>query len=255
MASTAVKERHPKGLMVLFFTEMWERFGFYTMLGIFTLYLDEYFHFTNKGEIYGNFLMFVYFTPVLGGWIADKMGFRRTILTGAVLMAIGYTLIAVPIPEPADSEVHVVAAEQVHEQNVADYEARYDAAQSAAQAADEKFEWHERRPEYEGPGRMARRTLFMVALLVLVAGNGLFKPNISVMVGNLYPEGSKLKDAAFNIFYMGINIGAWAAPLTAAYLRNNFGWSYAFGAAAVGMLLSIVIFQVFRKHIMQAEIA
>jgi POT family proton-dependent oligopeptide transporter len=87
-----------------------------------------------------------------------------------------------------------------------------------------------------------------------VAGNGLFKPNISVMVGNLYPDGSPLKDSAFNIFYMGINIGAWAAPLTAAWLRNTYGWSWAFGSAAVGMLISIVVFQVWRKHIMQAEI-
>lgn len=254
MAANAEKPRHPKGLAVLFFTEMWERFGFYTMLGIFTLYLDEYFHFTNKGEIYGNYLMFVYFTPILGGWIADRMGFRRTILTGAVLMAIGYTLIAVPLPEKPDIEARVAAAEQVHQQNVADYEARYEQEQQLAEQNDEKFEWHERRPEYEGPGRTSRRALFFAALVVLVAGNGLFKPNISVMVGNLYPEGSPLKDSAFNIFYMGINIGAWAAPLTAAWLRNTVGWSWAFGSAAVGMLFSIIIFQAFRKHIMQAEI-
>ncbi len=254
MAVNAEKPRHPKGLAVLFFTEMWERFGFYTMLGIFTLYLDEYFHFTNKGEIYGNYLMFVYFTPILGGWIADRMGFRRTILTGAVLMAIGYTLIAVPLPEKPDIEARVAAAEQIHEQNVADYEARYESEQQLAQENGDKFDWHERRPEYEGPGRTTRRALFFAALVVLVAGNGLFKPNISVMVGNLYPEGSPLKDSAFNIFYMGINIGAWAAPLTAAYLRNTVGWSWAFGSAAVGMLISIIIFQAFRKHILQAEI-
>jgi proton-dependent oligopeptide transporter, POT family len=251
----AEKPRHPKGLAVLFFTEMWERYGFYTMLGIFTLYLDEYFHFTNKGEIYGNFLMFVYFTPVIGGMIADRLGFRRTILTGAILMAIGYAMISIPLPETPEIEQTVVAAEQIHEQNVADYEARYDAAQDEAIATGGEFEWTEHRPEYEGPGRTSRRMLFFAALVVLVAGNGLFKPNISVMVGNLYPEGSPLKDSAFNIFYMGINIGAWAAPLTAAYLRNTMGWSWAFGSAAVGMLISIVVFQVWRKHIMHAEIA
>ena len=255
MAANALdKPRHPKGLAVLFFTEMWERFGFYTMLGIFTLYLDEYFHFTNKGEIYGNYLMFVYFTPVIGGMIADRLGFRSTILTGAVLMAIGYAMIAIPLPEKPDIDARVVAAEQIHAQNVADYEARYEETQSRAQETGEKFEWHERRPEYDGPGRTSRRALFFAALAVLVAGNGLFKPNISVMVGNLYPEGSPLKDSAFNIFYMGINIGAWAAPLSAAWLRSSLGWSWAFGSAAIGMLFSILIFHVFRRHVMTAEI-
>ncbi|MFO7653633.1 MAG: peptide MFS transporter [Candidatus Krumholzibacteriia bacterium] len=252
--TTEAKPRHPKGLSVLFFTEMWERFGFYTMLGIFTLYLDEYFHFSNKGEIYGNFLMFVYFTPIFGGMIADRVGFRRTILTGAVLMMIGYAMIAFPIPEEPSNEMVVRQREIAHEQTVTDFERRYEAAQAAAAATGEKFQWTEQRPVYEGPGRTSGRWLFFAALTVLVAGNGLFKPNISVMVGNLYPEGSPLKDSAFNIFYMGINIGAWAAPLTAAWLRNTVGWSWAFGSAALGMLFSIIIFQAFRRHVMQAEI-
>ena len=254
MAQAAQKVRHPRGLAVLFFTEMWERFGFYTMLSIFVLYLDEFFHFTNVGQIYGLYLAFVYFTPVGGGFIADRIGFRRTITMGAILMAIGYGLIAVPLAEKPEREAEVVAAEEQYAVVRADYEARYEAAREAATSAGTQLVWEETAPDYEGPGRTARRPLFIFALVILVIGNGLFKPNISVMVGNLYPEGSPLKDAAFNIFYMGINIGAFFAPLAAAGLRNNLGWSWAFGAAAVGMVASLLIFQIFRNHVLHAEI-
>jgi len=108
---------------------------------------------------------------------------------------------------------------------------------------------------YDGPERKKGRWIFFLGLLGICLGNGLFKPNISVMVGNLYEEGNPLKDSAFNIFYMGINVGALFAPLVAAYLRNNFGWPFAFGAAGCGMALSVLIFQVFKRHIAHAEIS
>ena len=243
------KSKHPKGLYVLFFTEMWERFGFYTMLAIFTLYLDEFFHFTNTGQIYGGFLALVYFTPIGGGYIADKvLGFRRTIALGAILMAVGYALIAVPVSQDPGNEVKVVAAEDSFKASKAAWEERSAAANKAGQ------EFKETSPTYSGPVRMDGRWLFFFALFVLIIGNGLFKPNISVMVGNLYQEGDPLKDSAFNIFYMGINIGAFFSPLAAAGLRNSHGWSAAFGAAALGMMVSLAIFLTFKKHIMHAEI-
>jgi POT family proton-dependent oligopeptide transporter len=224
------------------------------MLAIFVLYLDEYFHFRNVGQIYGLYLAFVYFTPILGGFIADQIGFRRAITAGAVMMAIGYGLIAVPLPESPEREQQVLTAEQQYQQVRQQYEARYEAAREAAQAAGVNLDWDEEAPEYDGPARTSRRPLFYLALVILILGNGLFKPNISVMVGNLYPEGSPLKDSAFNIFYMGINIGALAAPLAAAALRNSLGWSWAFGASALGMVFSLLIFQGFRRHILHAEI-
>ena len=248
-AQSGAKERHPKGLYVLFFTEMWERFGFYTMLAIFTLYLDEYFHFATPGAIYGGYLAAVYFTPIGGGWIADRfLGFRRTIMVGAVLMAVGYGLLAVKVPESPQVQQQVVAAEQAFQQARTEWQIRSD----AAKAQNLKFE--EPAPRYDGPGRHAGRALFFAALLVIILGNGMFKPNISVMVGNLYPEGSALKDSAFNIFYMGINIGAFFAPIAAAALRNTLGWNWAFGAAGVGMLVSLGIFRGFRSLIEHAEI-
>ena len=149
-------KNHPKGLYVLFFTEMWERFGFYTVMAIFIFYLGENFHWNDAttGNIYGLFLGGVYFTPLIGGWLADNvLGYSKTIITGALTLAVGYALMAVPTKEPI---------------------------------------------------------FLYFALVVVVLGNGLFKANISVLVGNLYShvDGS-MKDAAYNIFYMGINIGAF----------------------------------------------
>lgn len=203
-------KNHPKGLYVLFFTEMWERFGFYTMLSIFVLYLSENFHWSDAttGQVYGLFLGGVYFTPLIGGWLADNVfGYSKTIIMGALTLAIGYALMAVPTKEAS---------------------------------------------------------FLYLALVVVVIGNGLFKANISVLVGNLYSHADgSLKDAAYNIFYMGINVGAFFAPFGAdgikSFFMNNFhatlaeGYNAAFGLAALGMLFSIVVFTFFRKHYKAAD--
>ena len=164
-ASAASAEKHPTGLYVLFATEMWERFSFYTMLAMFTLYLRDQ---TGQGfawtadqatGLYANYLMFVYASPLIGGWIADRgLGYRRAVMIGAVFFMVGHLLLSF-------SSIMAVYA----------------------------------------------------ALTCLVIGNGFFKPNVSAMVGNLYPEGSHLKDRAYNIFYMGINIGAFLAPVVAEF--------------------------------------
>ncbi len=201
---------HPKGLYVLFFTEMWERFGFYTVLSIFVLYLAQNFHWSEAtiGNIYGLFLAAVFFLPLFGGWIADNiLGYGRTILLGAFTSAVGYTLLAIPTKSPV---------------------------------------------------------LLFTSLIVISMGNGLFKANTYVIVGNLYPEASgSLKDAAFNIFYMGINLGAFLAPLAASSIKDFMMSEYhmslvhaynaAFGASAVGMLIAITIFTSFRKYYKMAD--
>lgn len=194
-------KNHPKGLMILFFTEMWERFAFYTMLAVFVLYMDEVLGWddSQKGDIYGLYMGFVYFTPILGGWIADRLlGYRKTIMLGALVFGTGYAMLAL-----------------------------------------------------SGPGTI---WLFYFALAVIIMGNGLFKANISVLVGNLYDEGSPHKDDAYNIFYMGINVGAFIAPLAATVLKNTFGnYNSAFGAASIGMILSLIIFEIGKKHYIYAE--
>ncbi len=180
---------HPQGLFRLFFIEMWERLAFYTMVGVLLLYATD----TESGglgwskadgsEIYGLYLAFVYFTPYLGGLLADRfLGYRRSVLIGGVLFATGFFLLAT-----------------------------------------------------------GQKWSFPTGLVFLCCGNGFFKPNISAMVGNLYQKGDPKRDAGFNIFYMGINIGAFFANFLVAYMRNAFWWEMVFVAAGVGMLLSIVV--------------
>ena len=190
------KQKHPKGLMILFFTEMWERFGYYLMLGIFSLYMIEPtsskfagLGFTNMqaADIYGTYLALVYLTPFFGGLIADRMlGYRKSILIGGLLMASGYIGLAIPDSMGA----------------------------------------------------------FYISLLLIILGNGMFKPNVSVLLGKLYekPEFESLKDSGYNIFYMGINIGAFVCNFVAAYLRLTYGWGWAFAAAGIGMLVGVVWF-------------
>ncbi|MEZ4807709.1 MAG: peptide MFS transporter [Flavobacteriales bacterium] len=203
MATSVAK--HPKGLYVLFFTEMWERFGYYLMLGIFSLYMIDGwesggmgFDALKKSDIYGTYLGLVYLTPFIGGLLADRvLGFRKSILTGGLLMAAGYLTLAV----------------------------------------------------HNG-------TAFYVGLLLIILGNGMFKPNISTLVGNLYNDDRYRanKDAGYNIFYMGINIGAFVCNFVAAYMQIKYGWGYAFAAAGIGMLIGVGIFIGGNKHIKEADV-
>jgi POT family proton-dependent oligopeptide transporter len=184
-------------LYVLFFTEMWERFGFYCMLSILSLYMNESLGFSTAtvGQIYGAYIALVYFTPLAGGLLADRwLGFSRAILLGAVFMGAGYFLLALP-PLPA----------------------------------------------------------FFAGLSCVIIGNGLFKPNISTLLGNLYRDRPEKRDEAYNIFYMGINVGALFSPLVASYMRTNFGWGFAFAAAGVGMFVSLILFSLLRKHVAIGE--
>jgi POT family proton-dependent oligopeptide transporter len=199
---TAPEEKHPKGLYVLFATEMWERFSYYSMLAMFTLYLRDNtgqgFAWTsdNATTLYANYLMFVYASPLVGGWLADrKLGYRKAVMIGGLFFMAGHLLLSI-----------------------------------------------------------RSMTAVYAALTCLVIGNGLFKPNISAMVGNLYPEGSHLKDRAYNIFYMGINVGAFLAPVVAEFVQGSFGFHPAFAVAAGGMALSVSILWKFKRHIEAADL-
>jgi len=196
---------HPKGLYVLFFTEMWERFGYYLMLGIFSLYmLDGWnnggmgFDSGKKSDIYGTYLGLVYLTPFIGGLLADRiLGYRRSIIIGGLMMACGYFSLS----------IHSEAS-------------------------------------------------FFLGLILVILGNGFFKPNISTLVGNLYSTDAlkAKKDAGYNIFYMGINVGAFVCNFVAAYMRINYGWGHAFAAAGVGMILGVIIFISGSKHIKHVDV-
>ena len=183
--------KHPRALAYIFFTEMWERVGFYTLMAILVLYMDKVLGWPDgrKGDVYGLFLALCYFMPLLGGWLGDKViGQIRTVRAGAFLMGLGYIGLAV-----------------------------------------------------SGPGRA---TPFYVGLALIGIGTGIFKVNMAVLVGSLYADKPQLKDAGYNIFYMGVNLGAFIAPLVAT-LNNAVFRSYnlSFWIAAAGMVFAVVIFR------------
>lgn len=199
MATTT--EKHPRGLYVLFGTEMWERYSFYTVGAMLSLYLRDTtdgFGFSNarSASVTSTYNMFIYFTPLLGGLIADRLtGFRKAIMIGGVSFMIGHALLAVP----------------------------------------------------------DNLLICYLALTFLVIGNGFFKPNVSSMVGNLYREGSHLKDKAYLIFYMGINVGALLAPLVASFVQPRWGFHPAFFMGAIGMVISLIVFGINQKWVRHAD--
>jgi POT family proton-dependent oligopeptide transporter len=200
---------HPRGLTFLFTTEMWERFSYYGMRSLLVLYMTKYLLLPEhagdvrgllpvkaalesvfgpldvqplSSQIWGFYTGLVYFTPILGGLLADRvLGQRRTVVVGAALMALGHFM-------------------------------------------------------------MASEQLFLFALLVLVLGNGCFKPNISTQVGGLYPPGDHRRDRAYSIFYVGINVGAFLAPLICGTLGEKVGFHYGFAAAGVGMCIGLCVY-------------
>ncbi len=187
---------HPQGLFLLFATEMWERFSYYGMRALLVLTLVAGTSAMNPGfgwskadalSLYGTFTGLCYFTPLIGGWIADNfLGQRKSIIIGGLIMAAGQFTLSASIPG-----------------NV---------------------------------------SLFYIGLGLIIVGNGFFKPNISTMVGDLYKQGDPRRDGAFTIFYMGINVGAFLAPLVCSTLGEdaNWGWKYGYMAAGIGMLISVV---------------
>lgn len=197
MTESARKSRHPKGLPFLFLSEMWERFGYYLMIGIFTLYLKDVeagFAMTeaDSADLYGTFIALVFLTPFLGGLIADRyLGYSKSIILGGLMMGAGYCLM------------------YVHNLQV-----------------------------------------LYVAMTLVIVGNGFFKPNISTLLGNIYttPQYIERKDDGYNIFYMGINIGAFICNFFGAALYVMLGWGYAFVAAGAGMFIGVIIFLIGMPH-------
>jgi POT family proton-dependent oligopeptide transporter len=189
--------KHPKALPFLFLSEMWERFGYYLMIGIFTLYLKDVeagFAMTEKeaSDLYGTFIALVFLTPFIGGLIADRyLGYRKSIIFGGILMGIGYFMMG----------VHNI-------------------------------------------------TVLYIAMTLVIVGNGFFKPNISTLLGSFYSEEKfkDKKDEGYNIFYMGINVGAFICNFFGAALQILLGWQWAFMAAGVGMFIGVVTFIMGTKH-------
>lgn len=196
--------KHPVALPYLFLTEMWERLGYYLMLGIFVLYMIDVkrgglaFPDRTADDIFGTFIAFTYLTPFIGGFLADrKIGYIKSVYIGGIMMAIGYLGLALP-----------------------------------------------------------GLAMFYTSVALITIGNGFFKPNISTLLGNIYsaPEYKAKKDSGYNLFYMGINVGAFLGPIMAAFMRNKYSWNAAFATAGIGMLVGLVVFTIGLKHFRHADV-
>lgn len=252
---------HPRQLALLFTTEAFERFGYYGMRAILTIYLLRHFVFdqSEAAVIYGAYTSLVYLTPILGGFLADKyLGSRNAVKLGALLMAIGY--FGLTLQGPTATESLTIAGTTYPVETV--FSAGDQAESFLVDGAGER---HKIGTDgaggltFENPGNLApaavssenytktvtRNTLFfslnMLSLALIIIGTGFFKPNISTMVGTLYSADDPRRDAGFTIFYMGINLGAFFGQAFLPEVRANFGFNLPFLLAAMGMLLSLVI--------------
>ena len=193
---------HPKGLFVLFMTEMWERFSFYGMKAILIFYLIKYHLFsdTEGNLIVGSYAAMVYAMPVIGGYLADKyLGFRKAVTYGGIMLVLGHIGMAFEGNAATESTLGIVRDERAIQ-------------------------------------------IFFLSLSLIVLGVGFLKANISSIVGSLYEENDARRDGGFTIFYMGINLGSFLATIICSWLGETYGWSYGFGAAGIGMLLGLVVF-------------
>ena len=252
---------HPRQLARLFTTEMWERFGYYGMRALLTLYLTKHFIFGDRTAtgLYGGFTALVYLTPLVGGYLADQyLGSKRAVKFGAILMSLGYFTLcfggqtAQPFATIDGQRYNV----QVVEEGGA--EARF--LQTGTERLRIKGNDDKTVDLLRLDGSVARKVpaggfesdaersplhvaILLLALSMVSVGNGFFKPNISTMVGELYAAGDRRRDTGFTIFYMGINLGSLGSQILCPFLAVAIGWWAGFGLAAIGMLFSWFLIQ------------
>ena len=257
--------RHPRGLMILFFAEMWERFSFYGMRGLLIFYLTQHFLFDDAyaNGLYGAYVSLVYLLPLIGGSLADHyLGTRKAVAFGALLLVAGHTTMALE-GAPATqvltyqgtayefqvdgrgsaSKVHLIvdgkpyAFESAAEGAVVLKDLPANATLPALLPKDSfELSVKSRDPFYT--------SVFFLALSLIVMGVGFLKPNISTLVGQLYPQADPRRDAGFTLFYYGINLGSFWAAILCGWLGQEIGWWAGFGAASLGMALGYVVFVV-----------
>ncbi len=252
---------HPAQLARLFTTEAMERFGYYGMRALLTLYLADHFLFndTTTTSLYGGFTALVYLTPLVGGLIADRyLGSKRSVKFGAILMAAGYFTLcfggeaAKPFAtiDGTRYEVTVEKVDGAKQQYVTDAGQKLaikgqDDGSVALVAANGDVARTIAKGGFEAGGD--RDPLYTMILLMglsaVTVGNGFFKPNISTMVGSLYADGDRRRDAGFTIFYMGINLGSLGSQLACPFLADRYGWWAGFLLAAIGMTISWMLIQ------------
>ena len=258
---------HPRQLARLFSTEAMERFGYYGMRALLTLYLTKHFLFSDATTtgLYGGFTALVYLTPLVGGFLADRyLGSKRSVKFGALIMSLGYFILCFG---GETAKPHAVIDGQRYEVQVQNFvdrptssgdEIRYvvagnerlkiqgnDDGSVTLLNPDNSVARMLPKGSFE-PGA-ERNSLFVFLMLIglsmVCVGNGFFKPNISTIVGTLYEKGDRRRDSGFTIFYMGINLGSFFSQLACPWLADNIGWWAGFGLAAAGMMLAAALFQ------------
>jgi POT family proton-dependent oligopeptide transporter len=257
---------HPRQLARLFSTEAWERFGYYGMRALLTLYLTTHFLFSDREAtgLYCGYTALVYLTPLIGGYLADQyLGSKRSVKFGAILMALGYFTLCFggETAKPyamIDGQRYEVQVQNYQDRPTSGAETRYVVAGNerlqikgnqdgsvSLLAADGSVARDLPKGSLESGGdRNPFYVMVMLIALSLVSiGNGFFKPNISTMVGSLYDQGDRRRDAGFTIFYMGINLGSIGSQLLCPWLADLYGWWAGFGLAAAGMLFSWSLIQ------------
>jgi POT family proton-dependent oligopeptide transporter len=257
---------HPRQLARLFTTEMWERFGYYGMRALLTLYLTKHFLFSDQQAtgLYGGYTALVYLTPLVGGLIADQfLGSKRSVKFGAIIMAIGYFTLAFggtpakPYATVNGQRYEVVVDHFVDRPSSDPREARYlidngkklqirgneDGSVSLLENGQEAKRLPKGALESGGDRNALRIAIMLIALSLISVGNGFFKPNISTIVGTLYEQGDRRRDSGFTIFYMGINLGSILGQLFCPLLADWLGWWAGLSLAGVGMLISYCLIQ------------
>jgi POT family proton-dependent oligopeptide transporter len=225
---------HPKGLYVCFTTELWERFSFYGMKYLLVLYLTKYHLFTDQMglNVLGAYAGLVYALPLIGGLIADRyLGMRKSVLFGGILLSLGHIMMAV---EGYQAIFYAAGTTLVEDLALASGQVL-----AAGTVLTEDITIRD----------TAALKVFYFALALIVMGVGYLKPNISTIVGKLYPPEDPRRDSGFTIFYMGINIGSFTATILCGWLGETFGWKYGFGAAGIGMIIGLFTFMYGQKHL------
>ena len=263
---------HPRGLIVLFFAEMWERFSYYGMRTILIFYLTQHLLFDDDiaNSQYGSYTSLVYLLPLIGGILADRyLGTRKAVAFGALLLVAGHLAMAV---EGEPTRETLTYAGQAYEVSL---EGRMDDREVRLMVDGEAYAFGRAEggglqiidlpasaplPAVlpEGSYQLIKTAdpvginVFYLALSLIILGVGFLKPNISAIVGQLYPQGDPRRDSGFTLYYYGINLGAFWASVLCGLLGQQYGWSYGFGLAGIGMALGWIVF-VLGKPLLQGK--
>ena len=270
----AINERtilgHPRGLFVLFLTEMWERFSYYGMRGLLIVYLTQHFLFSDEKSsvIYGAYTALVYVMTIIGGSLADRyLGARKAVTFGAILLVLGHFGMAfegngskqIASFQGTDYQIALDgrggdAKQQIISSSGRSYISFTDNTINVAEPQQVGLPEIIDRSDVEM--RVERESMYLnilyLSLALIIAGVGFLKANISTIVGSLYGFGDARRDSGFTIFYMGINLGAFSASILCGWLGISYGWKYGFGLAGIGMVAGLIIF-LWKQHLLEGR--